>query len=200
MLSPPFSIYLCFLYTTLTGKDSYINFGEENEYILILKDVSISSDTSEDACALLEIRENKTNTTLKQTRLCNGRESAWISPSGKEFLIRLIQTSIGYSTSFMFAEVEIFEREEISGLIFGNGQYTLLLNDIAIDESASGGACALIEIVETETLNSLQKSRLCKGTDYTWVSPDARRVKFRLLDIAPGYSQEAKWANIIIFG
>ncbi len=108
----------------------------------------------------------------------------------------------GSHTRGIYSAFSPFEKpeEKITGLIFGNEKYVLLLNDIALDTSAAGGACALIEIVEIESEQSLQKGKVCKGTDFAWDSPEEKRFKIRLVDIAAGYSGEAKWANFLIFG
>ncbi|MBS3068013.1 hypothetical protein J4450_04885 [Candidatus Micrarchaeota archaeon] len=92
------------------------------------------------------------------------------------------------------------KKERPPGLLFEDGKYILVLNDIALDQTVPAGACALIEIVKIESEASLQKGKICKGSDYSWVSPEGKQFKIRLLDIAPGYSGGAKWANFLIFG
>ena len=95
---------------------------------------------------------------------------------------------------------ETNESEEIHGLLFGEERYLLLLDDIVLDASKPGGACAAIKIYELETSELVGQEEVCKESDITWVSPEGRTFRIRLLEIAPGYTQTAKWARFIVFG
>lgn len=91
------------------------------------------------------------------------------------------------------------EGVERDAILFDKQAYALFLEDITIDSAAPKGACALVGIVAVENETLLVRAKICAGSDFIWVSPQNKRFRMRVTDIAPGYSSQAKWANILIF-
>jgi hypothetical protein len=48
--------------------------------------------------------------------------------------------------------------------------------------------------------NILKKDVICKGKDYYWVSPEGRKFRMVIGETAAGYTAEAVWAKITIYG
>jgi len=89
----------------------------------------------------------------------------------------------------------INEREEIEGLSFGGGRYLLILDDVAWYGDKS---CAIVTIAYSDG-TAIKKNVMCPRTDYYWTDSGGARFRFKVIDVAAGYSGEA-WADIIIYG
>lgn len=88
---------------------------------------------------------------------------------------------------------ETFNEEE--RIPFGGGNYLLVIDDVVWygDES-----CAAVSIWNTEDI-LLKKDVICPGSDYYWVSPERRKFRIVVTEVAAGYSGES-WAKVIIYG
>ncbi len=87
---------------------------------------------------------------------------------------------------------------EIEGMRFGN--YTLVLEDISIASGPERISCAIIGIYGYGSSSKLAELQGCPGQDIRWVAPDGRTWRIVVYQTAQGYSQEAAWAEIAVFG
>lgn len=92
------------------------------------------------------------------------------------------------------------EPDELEGLLFGDGEYILVLDDLVLDETKPGGVCAAVSIVEVETLARLDRKKICKEVDKTWTAPDGHVYRIHLVEAIAGYTGESKWAEFRITG
>lgn len=93
-------------------------------------------------------------------------------------------------------EVPNVAEKEYSGIEFGS--YTLLLEDLA---PRGTEYCALVKIVKISgaQMQEFSRAQICPGESYYWVSPEQHRYRIKVIETAPGYSNNAAWANIIIY-
>jgi len=89
----------------------------------------------------------------------------------------------------------VAEPEEIDGLFFGGGRYVLVLDDVAWYGDKS---CAIVTIAYANA-TAIKKDVMCPRSDYYWTDSAGMRFRFKVIDVAAGYSGEA-WADIIIYG
>ncbi len=87
------------------------------------------------------------------------------------------------------------EEEEISGILFGEGRYVLIIEDVVWYGDKS---CAAINIAYADG-DSLKKDVVCPRVDYYWTSPDGHRYRIFISEVAAGYTGEA-WAKVFIYG
>lgn len=92
------------------------------------------------------------------------------------------------------------ESRNVTGLVFGAGQYLLALDDIVLDSSKPGGSCAAISIYDIETSVLVGREKVCSDYDQAWISPSGRVFRIRLIKAVAGYTHEANWAEFRIFG
>ncbi|MGB9719188.1 MAG: hypothetical protein ACPL06_01170 [Candidatus Anstonellales archaeon] len=88
--------------------------------------------------------------------------------------------------------------QKIDGTYFGNNKYVLVLKDISMQRNENG-YCGLFEIVLVENSTTLQKLQICPGEDATWVSPEGKQYRIKVIDTAAGYTGAARWAKVIIY-
>ncbi len=89
----------------------------------------------------------------------------------------------------------INETKQIEGLFFGGGRYVVILDDVVWYGDKS---CAAVTIAYADG-TPIKKDVMCPRTDYYWTDPGGNRFRFKVIQVAAGYSGEA-WANIIIYG
>lgn len=87
------------------------------------------------------------------------------------------------------------ETKEIEGIFFGGGRYVVILDDVVWYGDKS---CAAVTIAYADGI-PIKKDVMCPRTDYYWTDPGGNRFRFKVIQVAAGYSGEA-WANIIIYG
>ncbi len=91
------------------------------------------------------------------------------------------------------------ESKERVAILFDKRAYGVYLEDITLDSASPKGACALVGIISIRAEQYITRAKICPGKDYLWVSPENKQFRIRVVDIAPGYSGQARWANILIF-
>ncbi len=85
--------------------------------------------------------------------------------------------------------------KDANGLKFG--KYILTLDDVTVVGSSE---CAVIQIYAVSTMESIHKDLVCKGKDYYWTAPDKHKYRFLITEIAAGYSNNAIWAKVFVYG
>lgn len=85
--------------------------------------------------------------------------------------------------------------KEISGILFGDGKYLLILEDAVWQE---GEACAAVDIAYVNG-TSIKKDVVCPMVDVYWTAPDGHRFRIRITEVAAGYTGKA-WAKVFIYG
>ncbi len=85
----------------------------------------------------------------------------------------------------------------VSGIVFGGGQYVLVLDDISV---AGTQPCALLSVYYASNASQITKLDVCQGESQNWISPEGRIFRIVVLKTAPGYSENALWAQVEIFG
>ena len=86
-----------------------------------------------------------------------------------------------------------------TGLIFGDGQYSILLDDIAVNPDTNN-ACGIFSISYTENQSEITKLLICPGVSDYWRSPANHTYRIFVQKVVPGYSKESNWAEVSIFG
>lgn len=84
--------------------------------------------------------------------------------------------------------------ENITGTVFGDGKYVLILDDVVF---YGDDACAAITIAYANG-TAIKKDVVCPPGDMSWTSPEDERFRIRVTEAAGGYTG-TKWAKIIIF-
>ncbi|MEW6035653.1 MAG: hypothetical protein AB1529_03500 [Candidatus Micrarchaeota archaeon] len=83
------------------------------------------------------------------------------------------------------------------GIAFGNGRYELFLDDISV-VPVSDRPCGIFSIRHANgTL--IEKTFICPGDSETFDAPEGTYRIF-VQDVAAGYTKEARWAKVIIYG
>ena len=83
-------------------------------------------------------------------------------------------------------------------LFFGEGKYSLRLVDV-IERGPGEEGCAAVEFLYSNgTL--IEQGRICTGEDYYWTAPDGHRFRLVVTEVVAGYTKEAVWAKVLIFG
>lgn len=93
--------------------------------------------------------------------------------------------------------VEEIKNKTLEGLLFGNEKYILVLDDLSLDKPES---CAIVSIYEKDTQERLEQAKICPGEEYYWTTPEGKTYRIVVIETAPGYTQGATWARIIIYG
>jgi len=83
----------------------------------------------------------------------------------------------------------------LSGLLFGNGSYQLVLEDIS-----SIDYCALLSVVFHSNQSEITKLKACPTQDVNWISPEGRVFRIKVVKTAAGYTGNESWADIRIYG
>lgn len=89
------------------------------------------------------------------------------------------------------------KNKTLEGLVFGEGDYILVLDDLSLDKPEP---CAIISIYDSNTQEQLEQAKICPGEEYYWTSPENHVYRIVVIETAAGYSYGAAWANIIIYG
>lgn len=90
------------------------------------------------------------------------------------------------------------ENETKEGLYFGNGSYVLVLDDAVLP--AYEGTCGLFSIKYASNYSTITQFIECPAGSETWISPDGHEYRIMVVEVAAGYTKEALWAEVIIFG
>lgn len=85
--------------------------------------------------------------------------------------------------------------ENLTGILFGDGAYLLVLEDISVSDS-----CALMSVNFAANQSEITKLKGCPGKDVNWVSSEGRIFRIKVIKTAAGYTYAEKWASVIIFG
>ena len=77
----------------------------------------------------------------------------------------------------------------------GFGEYILLLEDLSDEKPYP---CAIVRVVDFEGVE-YERTKICPGDSYYWISPEGHRYRFYVVQTAAGYSGGAAWADIIVY-
>ncbi len=82
------------------------------------------------------------------------------------------------------------------GLVFDDGKYSLVLDDVSLMQAKPCG------IFSIRNMNGsiMDGMVICPTQSQTWIAPDGHEFRIRADDVAAGYSKQAMWANVEIFG
>lgn len=83
------------------------------------------------------------------------------------------------------------------GLVFGNGEYSVVLDDVSLVQSMP---CGLFSIRRTNDSAVLDKMAICTFQSGFWVSPEGHKFRIRADKVAAGYANQTMWAQVEIFG
>ncbi|MFH0884696.1 MAG: hypothetical protein V1861_03220 [Candidatus Micrarchaeota archaeon] len=89
--------------------------------------------------------------------------------------------------------------EKPEGLLFANGSYSLALDDVSVIPT-SEEPCGIFSIRHPANGTVIEKFFLCPGESQNWESPEGGSYRILVVEVAAGYTKEAKWARVIIFG
>jgi hypothetical protein len=87
------------------------------------------------------------------------------------------------------------ENTTLSGILFGNGSYLLVLEDISTIDN-----CALLAITHSPNQSEITKLKGCPSKDVNWVSPEGRVFRIKIVKTAAGYTKNESWADIRVYG
>jgi hypothetical protein len=88
---------------------------------------------------------------------------------------------------------------EAPGLEFGNGSYRIVLEDLSVIP-ASEEPCGIFSIRSAGSGDVLEKIFICPGDSQQWVGPDNHSFRILVVETAAGYTKEARWARVIVYG
>lgn len=90
---------------------------------------------------------------------------------------------------------------EPEGLIFSYGEYSLVLDDVAVVTSDER-PCGIFSIhdLRGEKETVIDQMVLCPGETKYWLSPGGDRFRIVIIEVAAGYTKETQWAKAIIYG
>ncbi|MEM3400039.1 MAG: S-layer protein [Candidatus Micrarchaeia archaeon] len=78
------------------------------------------------------------------------------------------------------------------------GAYTIKLADITVPLTADEQAYASIEIYDVNGV-LLKEDQIAPSSTYTWNAPDGTKVRIRVYKTNPGYTLQAKWAEMAVY-
>ena len=81
------------------------------------------------------------------------------------------------------------------GLVFGDGKYSIVLDDVSLTGNVP---CGIFSIRENNSI--IDKMVICQSESQIWVGPDGHRFRIRADKVAAGYTGQAMWAQVEIFG
>lgn len=85
--------------------------------------------------------------------------------------------------------------DNLTGILFGNGTYLLVLEDISTVDD-----CALMAVHFAANQSEITKLKGCPGQDVNWASPEGRIFRIKVIKTAAGYAYAGKWAQVVIYG
>lgn len=87
------------------------------------------------------------------------------------------------------------------GLPFGNGAYLLVLDDVSVSHDTLS-PCGIFSIRYAENASVIKGSDFigCPPDSHQWRSPSNASYRIRIEKVAAGYSEQAMWAQVSIFG
>jgi hypothetical protein len=84
------------------------------------------------------------------------------------------------------------------GTLFGDGKYLLVLEDVVLPRYDA--TCGAFSVQYAENSSELTKLLICEGKSQYWVSPDGYEYRIKVVAVAAGYSANARWADVRIYG
>ncbi len=81
------------------------------------------------------------------------------------------------------------------GLKFG--QYSLVLDDIVLP--AYDATCGAFRILD-QNGSTVDNLLICEKRSKNWISPEGHEYRFFVVKVAAGYSHQAAWADVRIYG
>ena len=91
------------------------------------------------------------------------------------------------------------EPEELEGLLFGNGAFKLVLDDVSV-VPVSEDPCGIFSVRKASDDSIYEKMLICPGDSQTWTSPDDHVYRIKVIKVAAGYSKGGNWVEVIIYG
>jgi hypothetical protein len=85
--------------------------------------------------------------------------------------------------------------ENLTGILFGDAAYLLVLEDISTPDS-----CALMSVNFAANQSEITKLKICQGEETNWISPEGRVFRIKVIKTAAGYTKSENWAQVQIFG
>jgi len=85
-----------------------------------------------------------------------------------------------------------------NNLTFGNGEYLLILEDIAIG-TGNEIDCGLFRIIYSSDLQEIKRLIICSAQETLWISPKGDSYRIKVVNVAAGYSKNSRWASVIIY-
>ncbi len=82
------------------------------------------------------------------------------------------------------------------GLVFDDGQYSLVLDDVSLVQTVP---CGIFSVRDTND-SIVDRFVICPTQSQIWVAPDGHKFRIRADDVAAGYEKQAMWAQVEIFG
>jgi hypothetical protein len=90
------------------------------------------------------------------------------------------------------------EPERPEGILFAEGNYLLVLEDVVLPRHDA--RCGAFSIRDAGNFSEMDKLLVCEGSSKTWTSPEGRQFRLLVVEVAAGYTKQTKWAEVIIFG
>jgi len=87
------------------------------------------------------------------------------------------------------------QTRNLSGILFGDSAYLLVLEDISIPDY-----CALMSVDFAANQSQITKIKVCPGEEQNWISPEGRVFRIKVTKTAAGYTKSERWAQVIIYG
>ncbi len=82
-----------------------------------------------------------------------------------------------------------------AGLQFG--QYSLVLDDVVLP--AYDSTCGAFSVID-QNGSTVDNLLICEKRSKNWVSPDGHSYRILVVKVAAGYSHQAAWADVRIYG
>ena len=84
------------------------------------------------------------------------------------------------------------------GILFGNSSYLLVLDDVSV-VPVSDEPCGIFSIRHSADGSVIEKLFICPGDSQYWTSEEGNSYRIYVVKVAAGYTQEEKWAKVLIF-
>ncbi|MBU0527191.1 hypothetical protein KKE92_01815 [Candidatus Micrarchaeota archaeon] len=77
------------------------------------------------------------------------------------------------------------------------GQYSLVLDDVVLP--AYDATCGAFRVIDKNG-STIDNLLICEQRSKNWVSPDGHQYRILVVKVAAGYSHQAAWADVRIYG
>ena len=180
---------------------------------LLLSDISIATGQDNSHKAIVDVLDY-TNAVIGQTQIAPGETKVVQGFNGSNIQVSVCQTAPGFTLNAKWAKMKAVPTSALVtqncanapftvtkqgivnvGGVIDNGQYKVRLSDISIENEVGKKHAAIVDIMDSNDA-LLDSAAIDSGTTYVYTGTGGAPLKIYICQTAPGYTLNAKWADI----